>query len=265
MPGVATTRRGMTSGGRFAETRDDLGENTPRPVRRQTGREIFNLPHEGLGRETQDGFGFHVAARQRISHERKAFQFQAGAARERFDLLGVKEKNVPVGIGLELLCFVNSRIGTIRKFREMIPKISAVRRAHDEVAAWPDKRGNAREKLIRMRGVLDDLGDERGVEKVRNVEVESVARRIGNFSALVFEAHVIGQLVAPIVPGNFVTHFRERQGKISLRGGDIEDARAGWQNFGEQTERLAPPFFVGVGVAEMTIRPVNFFEIVKVG
>src|SRR5450432_4300067 len=100
---------------------------------------------------------------------------------------------------------------------------------------------------------------------MRYVDFQGVARGVSDRSAFVFEPNVIGQLSAAVAPGDLVAHLRECERKISLSGRDVEDARAGFQNVGEKANRFAPPFFIGVGVAEMGERSVNFLEVVEVG
>ena len=249
----------------FAEAGDDLGEEPASPFLGEACGQVFDLADERFRGGPEERFRFHVTARERVGHELEALQLEAGALRERLDLFGMEQENMPVGIRLELPRLVNRGVGAIGKFREVIPKIGTVRRGHDDVTARPDEGSDAREELIGMRGVFDDFGDERGVEKLRQLDLERITRRVGNGAALVFHPHVIGELGAPVVPRHLVAHLREGEGKIPLRRRDIEHAGAGGEHFGEEPDGFVAAFFVGVGVAEMRARPVDFLEIVEVG
>ena len=153
-----------------------------------------------------------MPAGERVRHQREALELQPSAHGQRRDLLRVEQENVSVGIGFELMILVDRRVGALGEFRQVIPKIRAIGRGHDDVTAWPNEGRDAREKLVRMRGVFDHLGDERGVELLLGrIERKGVARRVMDRAELVFQADVISQLFAQIVPGDGVAQLRERE------------------------------------------------------
>jgi hypothetical protein len=249
---------------RFSESHGHLSQQTPSKLPWKPGSEILQGPYYPLRHYPQKEFGFHVTACEWIREERESFHLKPRPDSERFDLLGMQEKNMTIGVRPKLEMFVDRRVRTFAKLRKVIANVGAVRRCHNNVTAGTDKPCDASEKFIRVRHVLDDLGDEDSVEKRRESYFKCIARSEAEIPAFVFQPDVIGQLFAQIIPGDLVSHLRQREGKISLRRREIENARARRQNLSHEAERFAAPAFIGVSIAAIFDQPVNFLQIVSV-
>ena len=92
-------------------------------------------------------------------------------------------------------------------------------------------------------------------------QFEHVARRVFDGAAFVFQAHVIGELLTKIVPGDAVPHLRQREREVALRTGDIQNTRARLQHLAKNRERHRSAVLVGVGIPAMRDLAIDLLQV----
>jgi hypothetical protein len=177
----------------------------------------------------------------------------------------VEKKDVAIGVWFELDRFINSRIGALGEFRELIPKVSAVWSRQDNVPAGSDELCHLSEKVIGMGYMLDDLGNQDRIKQEGEIHFERVPWSEAKNSALMLLLHVIRQFVPQIIPGNDVTDFGERKGEVPLGCGYIQNPRTRLQHFGDEFQSATAPVVVTVGVTAVAGLAINLLQIVEVG
>jgi len=203
-----------------------------------------------------------MSAREWVGEEEEFFQNESGLLGEPFHLLRMKKKDVAIRIWLKLHRFIDRRIGRFGELREVIAKVGAVRRGHDDVTAGTDQLRRACQQLVWVGGVLDDFGNENAVEEFGRFEIECIPRGEMNPAVFLLHSHVIRQLASHVVPGHFVANLSKRDGKISLGGGDIENVRAGRKDLRHKAKGGAPSSLIGIGVALVADLAVDFLLVV---